>query len=163
METLDKVCQAMVEYCQGQPMWIQHFIKVHAFAALIGRAEGLPAQTLYTLEAAAYVHDIGIKPALEKYGSGDGPYQEELGPAPARALLRAAGVDESTVERAAYLVAHHHTYTAIDGPDYQILVEADFLVNLFEGHSDEAAIRAAYQRIFRTESGKALCRTMFGL
>ena len=56
-----------------------------------------------------------------------------------------------------------HTYTGIDGLDYQILVEADFLVNLFEGNTDTAHIQATYDNIFRTETGKKICREMFGL
>lgn len=68
-----------------------------------------------------------------------------------------------TAERVSFLVGHHHTYTGIDGLDYQILVEADFLVNLFEGNTDTAHIRATYDNIFRTETGKKICREMFGL
>ena len=45
--------------------------------------------------------------------------------------------------------------------DYQILVEADFLVNLFESESEEMAINSAYQKIFKTNMGKRICRTMF--
>lgn len=52
----------------------------------MGRMEGLDAATQFTLEAAAYVHDIGIKSALEQYGTDAGPYQEELGSAPAREM-----------------------------------------------------------------------------
>ena len=40
--------------------------------------------------------------------------------------------DEKIIRRVSYLVGHHHTYDQIDGLDYQILVEADFLVNLYE-------------------------------
>ena len=47
--------------------------------------------------------------------------------------------------------------------DYQILVEADFLVNILEdGLSKEAALQA-YQNIFKTESGKNICQEMFAL
>ena len=67
------------------------------------------------------------------------------------------------IERVSFLVGHHHTYTGIDGLDYQILVEADFLVNLFEGNTDTAHIRTTYDNIFRTETGKKICREMFGL
>ena len=35
---------------------------------LIGREEGLSPEEQFLLEAAAYVHDIGIRPAEEKYG-----------------------------------------------------------------------------------------------
>ena len=67
------------------------------------------------------------------------------------------------IERVKYLIAHHHTYDAIDGIDYQILVEADFLVNILEdGRAKEAAFQA-YQNIFKTESGKNICQEMFAL
>lgn len=65
------------------------------------------------------------------------------------------------IERVAWLVVHHHTYTGIDGVDYQILVETDFLVNLFENnHPAETQIKV-YQHIFKTKSGKNLFQTMF--
>ena len=42
------------------------------------------------------------------------------------------------IERIAYLVGHHHTLTNIDGMDYQILIEADFIANATENkYSDE--------------------------
>ena len=62
-----------------------------------------------------------------------------------------------------YLVAHHHTYTGMDGADYRILVEADFLVNMYEDDADINAVNTAYDKIFTTESGKMICRTVYGL
>ena len=85
MTKLDALALHMITYYAADPARIQHFIKVHSFAALIARQEGMDASTLEMLEAAAYVHDIGIKPAEQTYGSSAGKYQEELGPAPARA------------------------------------------------------------------------------
>lgn len=159
---LDTLYQSMITYYQKDPARIQHFAKVHSFARLIGRLEGMDEKSLLTLEAAAFVHDIGIKPAEELYGNCDGKKQEELGPGPAREMLEKCGFEQMIIDRVAYLVGHHHTYTDIDGMDYQILVEADFLVNLFEGKSPADAVETAYERIFRTKSGKEICRTMFG-
>ena len=48
----------MIRYYQGDPKHIQHFVKVHSFSRLIGQGEGLDESTMYTLEAAALVHDI---------------------------------------------------------------------------------------------------------
>ncbi len=62
-EMLDGLFLAMCRHDAGDARRIQHFAKVHAFAALIGRAEGLDEETQLTLEAAALVHDIGIRPA----------------------------------------------------------------------------------------------------
>ena len=61
------------------------------------------------------------------------------------------------------MIAHHHTYHNIDGLDYQILVEADFLVNLFEDNLSKEAALNAYQNIFKTETGKWICKEMFTL
>ena len=163
MTDLDKLALHMIEYYAADPARIQHFIKVHSFAALIARQEGVDAQTLRILEAAAYVHDIGIKPAEIQYGSSAGKYQEELGPAPARAMLLECGFTPTEADRAAYLVGHHHTYDSMDGIDYQILVEADFLVNLYEDNVPRTAAQNALDKIFRTQTGKTICRQMFAL
>ena len=140
---------------------VQHFMKVYAFAKTIGEGEGLDVPALHILETAAIVHDIGIKLAMEKYGSGAGPYQEKEGPAVAEAMLTELGYDKDVIDRVCYLVGHHHTYNGIDGPDYQILVEADFLVNIHEGGMPADKIIEVEKNIFRTATGLALLRAMF--
>ena len=78
-------------------------------------------------------------------------------------MLERLGYEQEVIDRVCYLVGHHHTYTNIDGIDYQILVEADFLVNLYEDAVSLDAVRKAYQNIFKTESGRKICRNMFGI
>lgn len=163
MKKTDELFLQMARHDSGNPKRIQHFTKVHAYARLLGLLEGLDDATQEILEAAALVHDIGIKPALEKHQSSMGKLQELEGPEPARQMLTSLGFEDVLIERVCYLVAHHHTYTNMDGMDYQILVEADFLVNLFEKAESKETLMAAYQNIFRTGSGKALFKTMFGL
>lgn len=87
--------------------------------------------------------------------------RRKLGPAQAEIILSKCDFSKEQIERITYLVGHHHTYTKIDGLDYQILVEADFLVNLYEDNSSKEAIQHAYQNIFKTESGMKICRNMF--
>jgi HD superfamily phosphodiesterase len=159
----DALCLEMIKYFSGDPKRIQHFIKVHSFSRLIGTAEGLSHDELRILESAAYVHDIGIKSAEEIYGRCDGKLQEELGPKIAEGMLKKLSFEQHEIERICYLVAHHHTYSEIDAPDYQILVEADFLVNLYEDNCSSDAVKAAYENIFKTESGKTICRQMFSI
>ena len=154
---------AMIAYYRGDPARIQHFLKVYEFAVMIGEGEGLAAEQMETLRAASLVHDIGIRVAEEKYGSCDGRLQEKEGPAVAEELLTGLGYPEAMVERVCYLVGHHHTYTNMDGLDYQILVEADFLVNLYEGESGRMAIRNVDEKIFRTQTGKKILHAMFAL
>ena len=158
---LDRLCVAMIDYDRRDPMLIQHLIKVHAFAALIGRSEGLDEKTQRILEAAAYVHDIGIHKAEILSGRSDGRLQEQYGPGEAEPLLEQLGFEKDEIDRICYLIGHHHTYTEIDGMDYQILVEADFLVNLYEDNASGIGIQNAYKKIFRTECGKKIFREMY--
>ena len=161
--SMDLLLGEMIAHNAGDPKRIQHLVKVHAFARYIARKEGLAGEELETLEVAAYVHDIGIRLAEDRYGYSSGKLQEELGPAAAEALLARLGCAEDTVRRAAWLVGHHHTYNHIQGLDYRILVEADFLVNLLEDGTGRDGIQTAWEQIFRTRTGRELCRVMFGL
>lgn len=151
----------MIRYYAGDPKRIQHFIKVYTFAKMIGEKEKLPAGEQFILETAAIVHDIGIKPAEEKFGQCGGKLQEQEGSAVAQKLLTELGYPEKVIARVCYLVGHHHTYDGIDGMDYQILVEADFLVNLYEDGVSGEAIERAGEKIFRTKSGTDILETMF--
>lgn len=158
-----ELIRKMMAYEAGCAERIQHFTKVYEFAKLIGEEEGMDEDTQHILETAAIVHDIGIKPALLKYGSDAGKLQEQEGMEPAEKMLSELGYDTDVINRVAYLVGHHHTYTDVEGMDYQILLEADFLVNLYENHCDMAAVKSAYERIFRTQTGKWMCKVMFGV
>lgn len=161
-QQLDDLFMDMIAYYDGDPKRIQHFTKVHSYARLIGIVEELDDASLFILEAAAYTHDIGIRVAEEKYGRCDGKLQEQEGPIIAQKMLSQLGFENYIVERICFLIGHHHTYDNIDGLDYQILVEADFLVNLYEDDAGNRAIDKAYKRIFKTETGKKIFRLMFG-
>ncbi len=161
MGRLNNLCKKMIGFYRGDPARIQHFLKVHSLARLIGQEEGMDEKALYILEAAAYVHDIGIRPALEKYGRENGALQEQEGPAEAEKMMRELGFEEKVIRRVSYLTGHHHTYSNIEGLDYQILVEADFLVNYFENHTEQENIKKSVEKIFRTETGKRIAEEMF--
>lgn len=160
---LNKIKMAMIEYYSGDAKRIQHFLKVHEIAGLIAAVEGLDDKTRLTVEAAAVVHDVGIKIGEKLYGSCTGKQQEQLGPPLAKRMLADAGFPEDVIERACYLVGHHHTYNSIDGIDLQILIEADFLVNLYDDGVPKDGIISAFNSIFRTNTGKLLCRQMFAI
>lgn len=157
-----RLLAAAIRYDRGDARRIQHFVKVHDLAAAIGTLEGLDAETQFILETAAILHDIGIHRAEARHGNGHGTYQEREGPGVTEAILRElGGYSEAQVERVKYLIAHHHTYGDIDGADYQILVEADFLVNLFESPDRYGPAAKVGERIFRTGAGKRLLDDMF--
>ena len=160
-QQLDDLFMDMIAYYDGDPKRIQHFTKVHSYARLIGIGEELDDASLFILEAAAYTHDIGIRVAEEKYGRCDGKLQEQEGPIVAQKMLSDVGIENYLVDRICYLIGHHHTYDRIDGQDYQILVEADFLVNLYEDDVKRHAIEQAYRNIFKTKTGKDIFCRMF--
>jgi hypothetical protein len=161
MGNIGQVIHAMIEYYAGDAPRINHFLKVYGFAKSIGEMEELDAPTQEILEAAAVTHDIGIKNSELKYGSPDGIHQQIEGPPEAEKLLRSLGFDPQLVERVCFLIAHHHDYDQISGLDYQILVEADFLVNAFEGALSGTSIRSFGDKIFKTETGKSFLKRLY--
>ena len=78
-------------------------------------------------------------------------------------MEQVGGYTQAQMERVEYLVAHHHTYQNIQGMDHQILVEADFLVNLYEEDSREQTRKSVCERIFRTQTGIRLFEDMFAV
>ncbi|MCB2295861.1 HD domain-containing protein [Clostridium algoriphilum] len=161
MNEINNLILEMFNFDAGEPELIQHFIKVHEFAKLIGNMENISSDNMEILEVATIVHDIGIKVSMKKYGKCNGKLQQQEGPICAEELLNRLEFKKEVIERVSYLVAHHHTYSNIDGIDYQILVEADFLVNLYENQNDKETIQNTYNKIFKTESGRKLCSQMF--
>lgn len=70
-------------------------------------------------------------------------------------------METSKVRRVKWLVEHHHTYTNVNGLDYQILLEADFLVNAGESGYSKEMIENARKNIFRTAAGTDLLKSMY--
>lgn len=161
MSDLLKLCQNMIQYYAGDPKRIQHFIKVHSFCKLICEMENVDKKTQLISEIAGYVHDIGIKISEQKYGYCNGKLQEQEGGAVAEKMLSELNFESDIIEQVCYIIAHHHTYDNIDTLPYQILVEADFIVNCYEHNDTLQTIQSVYDKIFQTKSGKQLFHTMF--
>lgn len=156
--------QAMIRYDGGDVPRIQHFVKVHDFAATIGVSENLDEETQFILEAAAILHDIGIHPAEAKYGNCNGKAQEELGPDEARKLLQeVGGFTDAQTERICWLIGHHHTYSNVTSADHRILLEADFLVNSFEDHIAPNGIVTFREKVFRSSSAIDMLNKMWNI
>lgn len=160
--SIGKVIDAMIGYYAGDARRINHFLKVYGFSKAIGEMEGLDDRTQEILEITAVTHDIGIKLSEEKYGNCSGQHQQVEGPPEARKLLEGQGYDGELVDRVCFIISMHHTYKDIVGLDYQILVEADFLVNAFEDNLPETAIMSFRDKVFRTETGKMFLERIYG-
>ncbi len=108
---------------------INHANRVVRFAEEILHGEGGDPTVII---AASYLHDIGIHEAERKYNSTAGNYQELEGPPIARNILEKIGADREMIDEVCDLIAHHHSPGHIQTLNFQILWEADSLVNLEE-------------------------------
>lgn len=163
MSSIGQVINAMIDYFDGDMRRINHLLKVYGFAKAIGELEKLDEKRQKVLEIAALTHDIGIKNSEKKYDSNAGEYQQIEGPPEAKKILEDLGFEVSLIERVCWLIAHHHTYTDIQGIDYQILIEADFLVNAFEDHMQPDSIVSTRNKVFKTGSGVKLLNICYSL
>lgn len=161
--TVCEITSRMIKYSKGNLHDINHFMKVYAYARTIGECEKLDSKTQELLEVAAIMHDIACPLCREKYGNTNGQYQETEGVNLAEEFLRGSGYSDEFIERIVFLVGHHHTMKGIAGMDYQILIEADYLVNAGESNYSEVNNRNAMEHIFKTETGIALLKSIYGL
>ena len=158
---ISRVMEKMIAFSDGNIHDIDHLIRVWTYSKTIGELEGLDAQTQFVLEVAAITHDIACPLCREKYGNTNGKLQEQEGEVMVRDFLADSGMSEEQIKRVAFLVGHHHTFTDIDGIDYQILVEADYIANATENSYSRQNIENFIQKIMKTENGKRILKSIF--
>lgn len=161
MNNVSKIMKKMIEYFEKDAVRINHALKVYAYAKSIGELEKISKEEQEVLEISSILHDIGIKESERKYSSSAGIYQEIEGPPAAREIMAKFNLSENIKERIEYLIGNHHTYSKIDGIDFQILVEADFLVNIFEENIQKEQIDIIEQKYFRTKMGKSFLNSIY--
>lgn len=88
-------------------------------------------------------------------------YQELEGPSIAKDLLRGIEISPETLDRVLYIIGHHHTYSKIDNIDFQILVEADFFVNIDEDGTKKKGRLELAKKFFSTATGKELLEKLY--
>lgn len=137
---------------------INHALKVLRFAEMILEGENVADDLRTIVTITALLHDVGIKAAEEKYKSSAGRYQEIEGPPIAEEIMRRHGETEAVIGRVAYIIGGHHTAAKNNGLDFQIIWEADLLVNIEEdGLADGSdKLGGIIERNFRTNTGKAI-------
>ena len=112
--------------------------------------------------AAALLHDIGIQEAERKHDSSAGKYQELEGPPIARRILEALDVkpalDLERIGHVCRIVGSHHSASDIDTPEFRIIWDADWFVNIPDEKSGKSQeeLRAFINKVFRTGAGKAI-------
>ncbi len=159
--TTSEAAAKMVLFYKGNVEDINHFLKVWSFSRIIGESENLDNETLHILELTAIVHDISCPLCREKYGNTDGGNQEAESPDLIKAFFDKTDIKGETIEHISWLVSHHHTYTNVNALDYQILLEADYLVNAYENNYSREKIELFREKVFRTEMGRKLLNEIY--
>lgn len=160
---ISEIMKKMIAYSEGSLRDINHFVKVWTFAKTIGELENIDKEKQTVLEIAAIVHDIACPSLRKRFGKSDGKMQEIEGMPMAEAFLDGFGLTKEQMDRVVYLVGHHHSTDCVDGIDYQILLEADYIVNAGESGYSMEDIRNTRESLFRTVSGKAVLDSIFPL
>ena len=151
----------MIAFSQGNLSDINHFLKVYAFAKTLGELENLNEETQDILEIAAIVHDIACPLCREKYGCTAGNYQEMESENLLREFFAEFKLPSDILERVIFLVCHHHTYAGVDGMDWQLLLEADYLVNAHEMACSIEDIIKFRDNVFKSQSGIELLNSIY--
>ena len=156
-----KATEKMIDFYKGNLHDIAHFLKVWSFAKTIGELEGLDSHTQEILELTAVIHDIACPLCRIKYGNTNGNNQEAESPALVEEFFKDFPLASEDLARISWLAAHHHTYTGVDGLDYQILLEADFLVNADESNFPISTIQSFREKVYKTKAGISLLDSMY--
>ncbi|MFZ7120313.1 MAG: HD domain-containing protein [Eubacteriaceae bacterium] len=158
---ISKIMREMIFYFDNDVKRINHALKVHSFAKTICQLENLSTEEKIIIELTAILHDIGIKESERKYNSSSGKYQELEGPPIARNILNNYDIDTEMIERVCYIIGNHHTYNNIKGIDYQIIIESDFIVNIYEDSINKDTIKNIKSNYFKTKSGIELFSSLY--
>lgn len=141
---------------------IDHAKKVLRYAVeLLKKEQADP----YIVIPAAILHDVGIKVAEEKYKSSAAQYQEKEGPAVAGRILVDVNYDDENIYEICAIIAHHHSPGKSESVNFKVVYDADWLVNLRDevDMDDKDKLRKAVDKIFLTNTGRAMAKEMYKL
>ena len=150
----------MTSYFASDKKRINHAKAVKKYAAMILEKETANVEIVLS---AALLHDIGIHQAEKKYGKASGKYQEIEGPSIARKLMQDMLLEDAFIDKVCEIISKHHTKKGLNTSEFQILYEADWLVNLqddFKNLSYEKKMKIINEH-FETAKGKELAVNLF--
>lgn len=158
-----KAIEEMQQVFGDAPFGVDHTLKVLGYAEEIMEGENVPSNDRELIAIAAILHDIGALEAQRKHGTMAAPYQEIEGAVIARQILEKIGYSVEETNRVCYIVGHHHTAAKIDGLDFQIIWEADLLVNLAgrEVRHDREKLVKTIEDNFQTKTGKEIAEKVY--
>ena len=157
----DRVAIEMKRYFKTDFKRIGHAMKVARYAERIGKLEGA---NLAVILCAAYLHDIGIKAAEQKYGDATPEHQEQEGPPVAREILEKLGAMGGIVDEVCDIIGHHHHPQSDDSLNYRVVYDADLITNMEEQQKEAPlAVDILETKIadtFLTDSGQKEARAV---
>ena len=156
-----EIWQRLEEVFREDPSMLEHTRQVFNFAWDIAQRFELDAATQKIVHLAALLHDVGIVEAEKRFGSREGKFQHLTGPPIAREILEEIGEQPRVMERVLYLVGNHHNFDRVDGIDFQILIEADMLVNLEEEKLEKDELRSFIESFFKTVPGLDMAKRKY--
>ena len=156
----DKLIKELEDYFGSDAKRIAHAKKVMEFAEGILKQEKADWNIVMP---ASILHDVGIKPAEEKYGSNAGYLQEKEGPEIARKILLKLGVKKEDIAEICRIIACHHSPGEIDTINFKVLYDADWLVNLKDElkDSDQEKIGKLIDKVFLTKTGRVMAEGIY--
>jgi len=156
----ERIALEMKKYFGTDFKRTNHAIKVAKYAEQILKMEG--GNPLVVM-GAAYLHDIGIHEAERKYGSHSGHYQEMEGPGIAKEILERLNIQEGIIDEICDIIGHHHSPGGEETLNFQVLYEADWLVNIEEEgiSKDRKKVEELIDKVFRTVTGRQLAEKLY--
>ncbi len=155
----DRVAVEMKKYLGTDFKRIGHAAKVANYAEKIGKKE---RANLPVILCAAYLYDIGVKNALEKYDSIDPEYLDKESPEVAKELMEKLGAKEELINEVMEIVGHHTRPEKNDDISRKILHDADKLTHMAACEKKNGVGKEAFQtkidKIFLTASGTELAK-----
>ena len=155
----DRVAVEVKRYLGTDFKRIGHAAKKANFAEKIGKKE---KANLAVVLCAAYLYDIGVKNALEKYDSIKPEFMEKESPKVARELMKKLWAKEELINEVIDIVSHHNRPAKDDSLNRKVLYDADMLTYMAScegknGVNDEEFF-AKLDRLFLTSTGNKLAR-----
>ena len=159
----ERISLEMKKYFGKDLKRIHHALKVARYAEQIMKIEG--GDPLVIL-GAAYLHDIGAHEADTQYKVGEGDdnrHQEMEGVPIAREILERLDIKKEDREKICDMIGRHHHPREEETLNFQILYEADWIVNMEEKglSQDRKEVQAIIEKYFRTEAGRQLAEKLY--
>lgn len=154
----DKLIKELEAYFGSDLKRINHAKKVLDYAEELLRKEG---GDWYIVVPAAILHDVGIKVAEEKYGSSAGDLQEKEGPEIAGKILLKLGFKKEEIKEICQIIRHHHSPGKVKSLNFQVVTDADWLVNLQDEPGNKDVLRKIINKVFVTQAGQELARKIY--